>query len=104
MVAVQGTSAIHCGHSFFFGGTHLFAKQRIQLGLCFSRLVGWLRVRAFLRFEVIAKICALFVTDLFRNGFAAVLGFAQIVKFAQFADMQIGIALLADVPPRQRQR
>jgi hypothetical protein len=63
-------------------------------------LVG---IRAFRGFEVIAKIGALFVADFFRNRFATVFGFAYVIKLAQFADVQIGVALFANVAPGERQ-
>jgi len=53
---------------------------------------------------VVAEIRGLLVALLFGGGLLAMLGVADVVFDAQLADMQLGIAGLADVEAAQRQR
>jgi len=69
-------------------------QRRASLLRSVLRLFG-VSVQA--HFEVVAKICALFIADFFGDGFAALLRDSDVIEPAEFADMQCSVTRLAFV-------
>jgi hypothetical protein len=81
--------------------TEKIVQRRLGAGE-FRRVLG--NVGSRLRFEVVAEIRFVLLAHLLRDRLLAMLGIADVVLDAEFADVELGIARLADVEPAQRQR
>ena len=87
-----------------FGIEGLFAEEIVERRLRTldrSGILGHVGPR--LRLEVIAEIRLVLFSDFFCGGFLAVLGIRRVVLHAHLADMEFGIARLADVEATQRE-
>jgi hypothetical protein len=80
------------------------SKQIVQSRLCAFDFAHVLRrICARLRFEVVAEVGFVLLSDFFRRRFFAVLGFGGVVFHAHLADMQLSVARLADVQSPERE-
>jgi hypothetical protein len=80
------------------------SEEIVQRGfgpLHFGRVFG--NVSAGFRFEEVAEICLVFFPYLLGNWLPAMFGLGRVVLDAQLADVQLGIAGLANIEPPKGQ-